>query len=84
MKINKYFKKRDKILNQRYVKLVCRKEMLDRTEQDIKNIKSDMLKLEAELIELRQFTTNLNYKKVDKDAFTTRKEGKIQEQNGET
>lgn len=75
MKINKYFKKRNKVLNVR---------SSTPSLQEIKNIKSDVLKLELEIVELRQSITNLNYKKADKDAFTTKKEDKIQEQNGET
>ena len=73
MKINKYFKKRNRILNVR---------SSTPSLQEIKNIKSDVLKLELEIVELRQSITNLNHKKADKAAFTTRKEDKIRKQDG--
>ena len=75
MKRNKYFKKRDKVLNVRSSTPLL---------QELENIKSDMLKLTSELDDLKQSVINLNHKKVDKDAFATRKEDKIRKQGGKT
>ena len=75
MKRNKYFKKRDKVLNVRSSTPLL---------QELENIKSDMLKLTSELDDLKQSVINLNHKKVDKDAIATRKEDKIRTQGGKT